>query len=250
VPRYPVVFCHGMLAMSLLRLQMPAHRNYFTPLGEFLRERGVRALFPQVAPVGGVAGRAAQLAEQVRAWTDEPVNLIAHSMGGLDARYMITHLGMAERVRSLTTVCTPHHGSLIADWFCATFNRLIPLLSILKALGLNADGVHDCQRAVCQEFNDRTPDAAGVRYFSFGAAVPRGRVGPLLRRTWCLLTPAEGPNDGLVSADSARWGEYLGTLPVDHFGQSPDGRFARPGEDFDALGFFSRLIEDLAWRGF
>src|SRR5262249_28582149 len=49
VPRHPVVFCHGMLAMSLLRLQMPAHRNYFTPLGEFLRERGVRALFPQVA---------------------------------------------------------------------------------------------------------------------------------------------------------------------------------------------------------
>jgi hypothetical protein len=36
---------------------------------------------------------------------------------------------------------------------------------------------------------------------------------------------------------------------VDHFGQSPDGRFARPGEDFDALGFFSRLTEDLARRG-
>jgi triacylglycerol lipase len=238
-----------MLAMSLLRLQLPDHLNYLTPLGEFLRERGVRALFPQVAPVGGVAGRAAQLRDQIRAWTDEPVNLIAHSMGGLDARYMIAHLGMAERVRSLTTVCTPHHGSSVADWFCAYFNRLIPLLSLLKALGLNADGVHDCQRAACKAFNAHTPDAPDVRYFSFGAAVSLPRVSPLLRRAWGLLTAAEGPNDGLVSADSARWGEYLGTLAVDHFGQAPDGRFARPGEDFDSLGFFSRLIEDLAWRG-
>jgi triacylglycerol lipase len=229
---------------------MPAHLNYFTPLGEFLQDRGVRVLFPQVAPVGGVASRASQLGAQVRAWTDEPVNLIAHSMGGLDARYMIAHLGMAERVRSLTTVGTPHHGSYVADWFCATFNRLIPLLSLLKALGLEADGVHDCQRAVCKAFNARTPDAPGVRYFSFGAAVPPGRVSPLLRRAWHLLTSVEGPNDGLVSADSARWGEYLGTLGVDHFGQAPDGRFARPGEDFDSLGFFSRLIEDLARRGF
>jgi len=36
------------------------------------------------------------------------VHLFAHSMGGLDARHMITHLGMANRVRTLTTIGTPH----------------------------------------------------------------------------------------------------------------------------------------------
>jgi triacylglycerol lipase len=250
VPRHPAVFCHGMLAMSLLRRQMPAHLNYFTPLGEFLRKHGVRALFPQVAPVGGVAGRAAQLGRQIRAWTDEPVNLIAHSMGGLDARYLISRLGMAGRVRSLTTIGTPHHGSFVADWFCATFNRVVPLLLILKTLGLDADGVHDCQAAACKAFNARTLDAPGVQYFSYGGAVPLARVSPLLRRPWGLLTPREGPNDGLVSVTSARWGEYLGTLDVDHFGQAPDDRFTHPGEEFDSLGFFCRLVEDLARRGF
>src|SRR5262249_5187529 len=38
------------------------------------------------------------------------VHVFAHSMGGLDARYMISRLGMAKRVLSLTTIATPHRG--------------------------------------------------------------------------------------------------------------------------------------------
>src|SRR5262249_50639027 len=52
VPRCPVVFCHGMLAMTTLRRQLPEDLNCFSALREFLRERGFRALFPQVAPTG------------------------------------------------------------------------------------------------------------------------------------------------------------------------------------------------------
>src|SRR5207302_1326514 len=123
VPRHPVVFCHGMLAMSTLRMRLPNDLNCFAPLREFLRERGCRVLFPQVTPTGGVVERAHQLREQIRHWTDEPINLIAHSMGGLDARHMITHLGMAKQVGTLTTVSTPHRGTYLADWFCTTFRQ-------------------------------------------------------------------------------------------------------------------------------
>ena len=42
------------------------------------------------------------------------MHLIAHSMGGLDARHMIVREGMAERVASLTTVGTPHNGTPVA----------------------------------------------------------------------------------------------------------------------------------------
>jgi hypothetical protein len=72
----------------------------------------------------------------------------------------------------------------------------------------------------------------------------------MLRRAWNILMPIEGENDGMVAAASSRWGQYLGTLCADHFAQTPDGVFVRPGEDFDALGFYSRLVEDLARRGF
>lgn len=250
VPRHPVVFCHGMLAMTTLHRMLPEHRNYFVAFADFLRERGVRVLFPQVEPTGGVEIRARQLAEQIRHWTDKPVNLIAHSMGGLDSRYLIAHLGMANRVRSLTTICTPHHGSPVADWFCENFGRRIPLMLALQTLGMNLEGVGACRLCDCRDFNARTPDAPEVRYFSYGAAVSLERTTPFLRRAWGIITPREGPNDGLVSVQSAKWGEYLGTLAVDHFAQTPDGLFTRPGEDFDSLGFFTRLVEDLARRGF
>jgi triacylglycerol lipase len=250
VPRYPVVFCHGMLAMTTLRMRLPEDLNCFSPLREFLRERGYRAMFPQVAPTSGVEARARQLREQILKWTDEPVNIVAHSMGGLDARHLITHLGMAGRVRTLTTIATPHRGTYLVDWFIANFRNRVPLLLAMEAMGMNVDGFRDCQPSVCRSFNATTPNMPDVRYFSYVSSVTSNRVSPFLRRAWNLLSAVEGPNDGMVSMGSARWGECLGVLQADHFAQTPDRIFIRPGEDFDALRFYFRLLEDLARRGF
>jgi triacylglycerol lipase len=250
VTRYPLVFCHGMLAFSTIRMQLPANLNSFASLGQSLRERGFRALFPQVAPTSGIVDRAKQLCEQIKRWTDQPVNLIAHSMGGLDARYLSTHLGMADRVRSLTTISTPHRGTFMADWFIANYRNRVPLLLAMEAMGINVDGFRDCRPVACAAFNAATPDMPGVAYFSYGGAVSQARVTPFLRRAWTLLTPVEGPNDGMVSVASAHWGEDLGTIAADHFAQTPDAAFIRPGETFDAAGFCFGVIEELARRGF
>src|SRR5690606_21994510 len=43
------------------------------------------------------------------------VNLFAHSMGGLDSRFLISSLGYGDRVASLTTLSTPHRGTAVAD---------------------------------------------------------------------------------------------------------------------------------------
>jgi triacylglycerol lipase len=250
VTRYPLVFCHGMLAFSAIKMRMPENLNSFAGLAQSLRDRGFRALFPQVAPTSGIVERANQLRDQILRWTDEPVNLIAHSMGGMDARYLITHLGMADRVRSLTTISTAHRGTPLADWFIANYRNRVPLLLALEAFGVNVDGFADCRLGASAAFNAVTPDMPGVTYFSYGGAVPQSRVSPFLRRAWTILTPLEGPNDGMVSVASARWGEYLGTVAADHFAQTPDAVFLRPGEDFNAAAFCFRVIEELARRGF
>ena len=66
---------------------------------------------------------------------DKKIHIIAHSMGGLDSRYMISKLGMADRVLSLTTISTPHHGSPIAD---ITVARASPALNVfMDHLGIN-----------------------------------------------------------------------------------------------------------------
>jgi triacylglycerol lipase len=250
VPRYPIVFCHGMLAMSMLRLSLPADLNTFSPLRDFLRQRGLRVLFPQVPPTGSVMERARILRDQIRAWTDEPVNLIAHSMGGLDARCAISRLDLGAQVKTLTTISTPNQGTYAAEWFLANFRQRIPLLRAFEFAGVNVAGFGDCVPSRCRVFNADTPDHPEVRYFSWAGEVGPERLAPTLRRPWSILTPVEGPNDGMVSVQSARWGEFLGIAHADHFAQTPDGTYLRPGEDFDCLGFYCRMVEDLARRGF
>lgn len=250
VTRYPIVFCHGLAAFSALRMQLPDKLNYFLPMEPFLRERGFHALFPEVAATSGVACRAEQLREQILRWTSEPVNIIAHSMGGLDARYMITHLDMADRVHSLTTISTPHRGTYLADWYLKNYRNRVPLLLALEILGMNIDGFRDARPEACQRFNENTPDMPNVHYFSYGASVPQARVHPILRRAWTVLTPVEGPNDGMVSVASSHWGEYLGTIHADHFAQTPDSILVHPAGAFDSLSFYLQLAEDLGWRGF
>src|SRR5262245_2215715 len=88
--------------------------------------RGVRAAFPgacfpRVPVTGAIDVRAHALAAAIGAFRfpdpDAPIHIIAHSMGGLDARYALNRnlAGLAARVASLSTIGTPHGGSPIAD---------------------------------------------------------------------------------------------------------------------------------------
>lgn len=57
-----------------------------------------------------------QLQERARG---RGVNFLAHSMGGLDCRHLISHVKPTEYAPlSLTTISTPHRGSPFMDW-CA-----------------------------------------------------------------------------------------------------------------------------------
>jgi hypothetical protein len=47
VTRYPLVFCHGMLAFSTIKMQLPENLNSFIPLAQSLRDRGFRVFFPR-----------------------------------------------------------------------------------------------------------------------------------------------------------------------------------------------------------
>ena len=75
------------------------------------RFRDVNVLTPFVDPLGDVPTRARQLAQSLPA--GERVYIIAHSGGGLDARFLASPggLGMGERVASITTISTPHRGA-------------------------------------------------------------------------------------------------------------------------------------------
>ena len=62
-----------------------------------------------------------------------------------------------------------------------------------------------------KQFNDMVLNQPDVKYFSFGASfIPSW--GSVFRSSHNIIQSIEGPNDGMVSVESAMWGEYKGTL--------------------------------------
>ncbi|KAG6125532.1 hypothetical protein E4U38_003428 [Claviceps purpurea] len=245
-PRYPIVLAHGLLGFSELRLPvskllplpLPAI-HYWRGIREALTAQGARVITTRVPPSSSIRVRAATLADQIAAQhLGGPVNIIAHSMGGLDARYMISEMLAAQstgadeegskggeenprrnrvRVASLTTISTPHRGSPFADYVLgaeAGVLHLPRLYGLLERAGLETGAFTELTTRYMREtFNKEVVDDEAVRYFSYGAVMDERP--PLLspfRLSGRVVARAEGQNDGLVSVESSRWGVYQGTL--------------------------------------
>ena len=103
----PILLAHGMLGLAQALVKGLRLADYFRGIPAWLRTAGNKVLTPEVPGIGAITRRAKVLKVALEQWTSEPVHVIAHSQGGLDARHMISHLGMAGRVRSLTTIGTP-----------------------------------------------------------------------------------------------------------------------------------------------
>lgn len=63
-----------------------------------------------------------------------------------------------------------------------------------------------------ETFNPSVLDVPEVDYFSYGASLDNPHPWSAFRFSHGVMLEREGPNDGLVSVDSAKWGTYEGTL--------------------------------------
>ncbi|KIK99831.1 hypothetical protein PAXRUDRAFT_423053 [Paxillus rubicundulus Ve08.2h10] len=342
-PRYPIVLCHGLYGFDVRGpAAFPSLRmHYWANVLSILQKKlGADVIVTTVPGTGSVASRAKNLDRllQVKA-RGRGINLIAHSMGGLDCRHLITHLGPTEYVPlSLTSISTPHRGSPFMDWCAqhlglgrrqqestdtpsrdahqkpqppsevptaepngesekreATFSLSLSslpssfttlLLSVLDSpayANLTSSYLNDV-------FNPATPDDPRVKYFSVVSRADDLNIWHPLWLPKVILDDAEkmakdrlkaaagdksyNPgippweqedrwgNDGLVTVQSARWGEFLGILEgCDHweirgargmefnvdFPSVPlAGITNRVGGEGWALGDWSRFIG--AWR--
>ncbi|KAH7926487.1 alpha/beta-hydrolase [Leucogyrophana mollusca] len=105
----------GPSAFPSLRL------HYWSNVLSILKKKvGADVIVTTVPGTGSIASRSENLDRllQERA-RGRGLNLMAHSMGGLDCRHMISHVKPTEYTPlSLTTIATPHRGSPFMDW-CA-----------------------------------------------------------------------------------------------------------------------------------
>lgn len=248
--RAPIVLVHGLFGYDSLRLGPWLVSHYFRGVPEALRAAGNRVLVAALSPTGGIAERAGQLKELLdRQSPHEPVHLIGHSMGGLDSRYLISHLGMAERVLTLTTLGTPHRGTLFADWAIRRLERMGRLL--FDFANLPYQGFFDLTVAQCTELNRRTPNVPGVRYFSVAGDFQLHWLTPEWQIPARILARSEGPNDGIVSVASATWGEDCVLWDGDHLNLiNWKHSWTLMRRQRDRLNDYSRLFRRLADEGF
>ncbi|VVT58302.1 uncharacterized protein SAPINGB_P006138 [Magnusiomyces paraingens] len=348
-PKDPVVLCHGLFGFDSL-----TSIKYWRGIQESLEASGVQVYTAAVAPTATIELRAKYLERAILLQIVKPlqdnacgaplkgpiyINLVGHSMGGLDARYYISKLlprynelarqsGQPERasdtdeftrslvqaldlgsgggggdgkpwtipipeicVRSLTTISTPHRGSSFADHLMASplsparvpgLYKLLPSLGFDYAFDRNpysksgailqneaqapADETTGAFRQLTRAyltktFNPNVPDDPSVAYFSYGSAYwPQWWhmnlfFGPAQK----VIYSEEGPNDGLVSVASARWGHYLGTIEnVNHLDlinwpNSFDLMWAHlihRKPPFNAIAMYLSITDMLAREGF
>jgi len=243
----------------------------------------VKVVATQVDPLKGVVYRGGQLHRQVLValgdtppeTTEEkaiagqldpaqPLHLIAHSMGSLDCRFLLSPANpdnLADRIPTLTTIGGPHRGTPVVDLLYADLEGqdLPPLeraaagalREVLEKFGVSLAGLADMRTSAAAAFNEQYPDHPGVRYFSVagGGRAEGLPTAVVMYESWKYIHEKTGEvNDGAVPLSSAKWGEFnpdlwMGDHPelighdVNHCGEAP--------KDFDYLARYGQLVEQL-----
>jgi triacylglycerol lipase len=236
--RYPIVLAHGLGGFDRLF----GVYEYFYGIPAELRAGGAKVYVTDVSAFGAAEARGEQLLAQVEYIAASTgagkVNLIGHSQGGIDVRYVLAV--RPDLVASVTTVGTPHEGADLADWLVAHTDENGFTGAVLDALGsalgfvlsflAGTDHPQDAIAALNQlssagmsDFNDRFPAGLPAQYCGGGAA----QVNGVRLYSWSgasvltnFLDVGDGPlgiaslfysaeNDGLVARCSAHFGQVL-----------------------------------------
>lgn len=260
--RYPVLLCHGYGAIaSIMKQQSP-----FYDIAMMLRRHGISAFAPNIVPYATIETRAEswhRIIQQVIADTrSEKLNIVAHSMGGLDIRHAIEAYDLEPAIASLTTIATPHRGTSLADYYLERPKMIRHHLSaftdwvadyIYPATKNNSEAAvrqltTDYITEVFSREHAAQPD---IPCFSYSAAVDitnNDAVNSLLKIQHRIIEKREGPNDGFISVASASWAEHIETIELSHLEQI-NLNVADSREDlFEA--FWMGVVRRLAEGGF
>lgn len=256
--KYPVILVHGIVIKDF---------KFFRAFGrieKILNKGGYGAYTAKTDGFGSIENNAEQLKEFINGVLmktgAEKVNIIAHSKGGLDAKYMIQSLEMEGAVASLTTLCTPHKGSQVATkiyrlpkfikkfiafwinfWYRIFGDKKPDSLTVCKQLQsvseIECDTLNFSEKVYCQSYSTvlkRSRD-------DFIMGIPL-----MFSKHW-----EKSSSDGLVSVEASKFGEYKGNVSEDSISHSEIAGFAVSKKKREKIyAFYLQLCAELAERGF
>jgi len=272
--KYPIILHHGLFGFRQLLFV-----EYFHQVPKTLREAGFDVYTTEAYAFGEIDQKSRELADQIdhvlKLTGKDKVNIIAHSMGGLDARKVISVLGYEDKVASLSMIGTPHRGSYIADLVTGVGDALTKSKVEMEELeevmvklfvshnpdkGLIMDALgavsNLTQDFLNNTFNSNVVDSPKVYYQSWSGRTGRALetdkkdvVDGLLWGTYGILKQHDGENDGMVALESAKWGNYRGVLEADHLDMI--GFFmGDTSVYFDHKEFYKNIALELGEMGF
>ena len=236
--KYPIVLAHGAAGFD----ELFGVLEYWYGIPGALQDKGATVFVTEVSQLNSTEARGEQLLAQVEtivAITGKPkVNLIGHSHGGLDVRYVAAV--RPDLVASATSVGSPHKGADLADFLAENFEdgsftqtvvnffaeSLGTVIGLLSGSSNPQDGLaalESLSSAGTAAFNAAHPEAVptspcgegasvvnGVRYFSWSGT-------GVLTNAFDLGDPALGltslfyseANDGLVGRCSSHLGDVI-----------------------------------------
>ena len=188
------------------------------------------------------------------------MNIIAHSKGGLDSKYMITKLGMEDKVASLTTLSTPHKGSIIASkiWDLPMPIKKIIGFSIDMFYCLFLGDKHPDSVRACQQLRavDEVEETLQFSYKVYCQSYSTNISS--IKDCFIMGLPMKmqhhfevADNDGMVSKESAQFGCYKGScldIPVSHV-QIID-LFSKKEQKEQIYAFYKKVCLELTEMGF
>jgi triacylglycerol lipase len=217
--KYPLVMIHG------IGFKDYKYINYWGRIPKELMKNGAKVYYGNQEAFGTVEYNAQDIKNkifEVMAETGcEKVNIIAHSKGGIDARYMISKLEMEEYVASLTLIAVPNQGSKIIDfiywlpkWFHQNAGKIID--KYFRLIGDKNPDFFTSTRQIsthyCKKLNGEIKDSQKVFYQSYAVVMNNLLSDYVLSIPYLILKILGGENDGLVEVESAKWGEFRGVL--------------------------------------
>lgn len=256
--KYPIVLVHGIMLKDFTFFKA------FGKIEKVLQANGYNVYTSTTDGFGTIENNARQLKEQIEVILQkdgtEKVNLIAHSKGGLDSRYMIDHLGMGDKVASVTFLCTPHKGSQIATRLYALPKPIkYPIAMWLhmwyKFFGDQEPNVLE----VCRQLS-YAPEGAleslggydGIFMQSYSTTLEKSRD-DFIMGIPLIFSKRYGndPTDGLVSVESSKFGEYRGNCTDQSISHSEIVDFMVNKEKKEKIhAFYLTLCEELSERGY
>lgn len=218
--KYPIIMLHGIGFRDV------KYVNYWGRIPKELIKYGANIYYGHQEAWGTVENNAREVQEKIYEIMKEnncsKVNIIAHSKGGLDARFLITGLNMGEHIASLTTISTPHRGSEVMKLLVKLPNGVYKFITNLidktyKKLGDKNPNAYISSRQLlpsyCEDFNKRIHDDNRVFYQSYTSVMKNIFSDSLLCVPYGIMKiMGSGDNDGLVSIESAKWGNFKGTF--------------------------------------